>query len=198
MSLSFTLNTINDQLKPDNYQLVIKMVDLKKLVIRVCRDSQFTNTQIADQLGMTFSEFNNRLHMKNGTRFFDIQHMSALQLIVGYPFLADYFAGQFGMLVVNNPIPEEIDNVELFSIQLRADAAQGKVAQAKIDAEEDGVIDKQELKHISQQVMNSVRYTIKGFLAWAALHGVQADAIDLVANRKVEGQQVAASGPRGL
>lgn len=172
------------------------MVDLQKLVIRTCRESSFTNTQIADQLGMTFSEFNNRLHMKNGTRFFDIQHMDMLQRVVGHPFLADYFAAQFGMLVVNNPMPEQMDNVELFSIQMRADAARGVVAQAKIDAEEDGIIDRHELKHISKHVMNSVRYTLKGFLAWAALHGVQADAMELLSCRKVESHKVAARGPR--
>jgi len=172
------------------------MVDLKQLVIQTCKASSFTNTQIADQLGMTFSEFNNRLHMKNGTRFFDIQHMEILQRVVGYPFLADYFAGQFGMLVVNNPMPEQMDNVELFSIQMHADAARGVVAQAKIDAEEDGVIDRNELKHISKNVMNSVKYTLKGFLAWAALHGVQADAMELLSCRKVESHQVAARGSR--
>jgi len=172
------------------------MVDLQRLVIQTCKASSFTNTQIADQLGMTFSEFNNRLHMKNGTRFFDIQHMEILQRVVGYPFLADYFAGQFGMLVVNNPMPEQMDNVELFSIQMHADAARGVVAQAKIDAEEDGVIDRNELKHISKNVMNSVKYTLKGFLAWAALHGVQADAMELLSCRKVESHQVAARGSR--
>lgn len=172
------------------------MVDLQKLVIQTCRESSFTNTQIAEQLGMTFSEFNNRLHMKNGTRFFDIPHMDTLQRVVGHTFLADYFAAQFGMLVVKNPVPEEMDNVELFSIQMRADAACGQVAQAKIDAEEDGIIDGAELKHISRQVMNSVKYTLKGFLAWAALHGVHADAMELITSRKVESHKVAARGSR--
>lgn len=190
--------TLTDQLKPDNYQMVSEMVDLQKLVIQVCKEFSGTNTQIAEQMGVSYSEFNNRLHMKNGTLFFTLDQLARMQHVVNQPFLADYFAGQFGMLVVNNPLPEEIDNVELFSIQLRADAARGKVAQAKMDAEEDGVVDKQELKHISQQVMDSVKYTMKGFLAWAALHGVQEDAVELVSNRKVESQQVAASGSRGV
>lgn len=172
------------------------MVDLQKLVIRTCRESSFTNTQIADQLGMTFSEFNNRLHMKNGTRFFDIQHMDMLQHVVGHPFLADYFAAQFGMLVVKNPVPEEMDNVELFSIQMHADAARGLVAQAKLNAEEDGIVDRAELRHVGTQVLNYMKYTAKGFLAWAALNGVQADAMDLLTCRKVESHKVAARGPR--
>lgn len=193
-----TKRTIAQRPRPDNYQKVSEMVDLQKLVIQVCKEFSGTNAQIAEQMGVSYSEFNNRLHMKNGTLFFTLDQLARMQHVVGQPFLADYFAGQFGMLVVNNPLPEEIDNVELFSIQIRADAARGKVAQAKIDAEEDGVVDKQELKHISQQVMNSVKYTLKGFLAWAALHGVQADALELVTNRKVESQQVAAPGSRGV
>lgn len=172
------------------------MVDLQKLVIQTCRESSLTNTQIADQLGLSFGEFNNRLHMKNGTRFFDIQHMDALQRVVGYPFLADYFAAQFGMLVISNPVQEDMDNVELFNIQMRAEAARGQIAQAKIDAEEDGIVDRHELRHIARQVVSSMKYTAKGFLAWAALHGVQGDAVELMTSRKVESHQVAARGSR--
>jgi len=150
-------------------------------------------------MGISFGEFNNRLHMKNGTRFFDLQQLEVLQNIAGYPFLADHYARQFGMLLVKNPSPESVDKVELFDIQMRADAARGQVAQAKLNAEEDGIVDKKELKHVCNQVLNCVRYTMTGFIAWAALHGVQADAMDLLAYQKVESHRVAAQrGSRGL
>ncbi len=172
------------------------MVDLQKLVMQSCKEYSDKNEQIAEQMGLTISQFNNRLQMKNGTLFFSTEQLEALQHIVGHPFLADYYAAQFGMLVVKNPVPEEMDNVELFSIQMHADAARGLVAQAKLNAEEDGVVDRAELKHVGTQVMNYMKYTAKGFLAWAALHGVQADAMDLLNCRKVESHQVAARGSR--
>ena len=168
-----------------------KMVDLQKLVIQTCRSSRFTNTQIADQMGITFSEFNNRLHMKNGTKFFDLPQLEVLQNIAGHPFLADYYAGQFGMLVVKAPEPEVVDRVELFNLQARADAARGRLAQAELDAEEDGVVDKKELKHVCNQVVDYMKYTMTGFIAWAALYGVQADAVDML-TRRDEGYWVAA------
>lgn len=179
-----------------NYQKGIEMVDLQSLVIQVCGMYSGNHEQIADRMGLTICQFNNRLRTKNGTLFFSTEQLETLQRIVGHPFLADYYAAQFGMLVVKNPVPEEMDNVELFSIQMRADAARGLVAQAKLNAEEDGIVDRNELKHVGSQVLNYMRYTAKGFIAWAALHGAQADAIELLTARKVEGYQFAASSPR--
>lgn len=172
------------------------MVDLQKLVIQTCSEYNGTNTQIAELMGLSLSTFNNRLHMKNGMLFFGIEQLECLQRIVGYPFLADHYAAQFGMLVISNPVQEDMDNVELFSIQMRAEAARGQIAQAKIDAEEDGIVDRHELRHIARQVVSSMKYTAKGFLAWAALHGVQGDAVELMTSRKVESHQVAARGSR--
>ena len=167
-------------------------MDLQKLVIQVCRSMPLTHSQIAEQMGVTFSEFKNRLHMKNGTRFFDLSQLEMLQSLAGHPFLADHYAGQFGMLVVSTPEPESVDRVELFKLQALSDAARGQLAQAALNAEEDGVVDRSELKHVCNQVMTCVKYTLTGFVAWAALYGAQADAMDMLANRRVEGYRVAA------
>lgn len=172
------------------------MVELQQIVIQACKGYEGTNAQIAELMGLKYSEFNNRLHMKNGTRFFDMDQLAYMQHVVGHPFLADYFAQQFGMLVVDNPAPEQIDNVELFSIQMMAEVSRGKVAQSKLAAEEDGVIEKSELKEVARNVLGAVRYTMKGFLAWAALHGMQVEAAELMVSRKVDDQGIAAPGHR--
>jgi len=172
------------------------MVELQQIVIQACKGYEGTNAQIAELMGLKYSEFNNRLHMKNGTRFFDMDQLAYMQHVVGYPFLADYFASQFGMLVVDNPVPEEMDNVELFTIQMRAEMARGHVAQSKLEAEADGIIDKHELKSVAKNVLKSVRYTMHGFIAWAALHGMQLEAADLMISRKVDGQGIAAPDHR--
>jgi hypothetical protein len=44
--------------------------------------------------------------------------------------------------------------------------------------------------------MKSIRYTMQGVLTWAALHGMQADAADLMVGRKVDAQEIAAPGHR--
>ncbi|WP_345831649.1 hypothetical protein AAGR22_08895 [Erwinia sp. HDF1-3R] len=113
-----------------------------------------------------------------------MDQLEILQHVVGHPFLADDFAAQFGMLVVENPRPERIDNVELFTIQMRVDAAKGMIAQAKLAAEEDGILEQHELKTVARNVLKSVRHTKQSFLYWAALHGMQADAVDLMAGRR--------------
>ncbi len=172
------------------------MVELQQIVIQACKQYEGTNREIAEFMGLKYGEFNNRLHMKNGTRFFDMDQLAFMQHVVGHPFLADYFAAQFGMLVVDNPNPELVDNVDLFTLQMRADAARGLAAQGKLDAEEDGVVEYHELKSVTQSVMKSIRYTMQGVLTWAALHGMQADAADLMANRKVDAQEIAAPGHR--
>lgn len=172
------------------------MVELQQVVIQACRDYEGTNTQIAELMGLKYTEFNNRLHMKNGTRFFDMDQLAYMQHVVGHPFLADYFARQFGMLVVDNPAPEQMDNVELFSIQMRAEMARGLVAQSKLAAEEDGIIENSELREVGKNVLKTVRHTVAGFLAWASLHGMQAEAAELMVSRKVDGQGIAAPDHR--
>ncbi|MBK4723934.1 MULTISPECIES: YmfL family putative regulatory protein [Erwiniaceae] len=172
------------------------MVELQQIVIQACKGYEGTNAQIAELMGLKYSEFNNRLHMKNGTRFFDMDQLAYMQHVVGYPFLADYFASQFGMLVVDNPTPELVDNVDLLTLQMRADAARGLAAQGKLDAEEDGVVEYHELKSVTQSFMKSIRYMKQGVLMWAALHGMQAEAADLLVGRKVDAQEIAAPGHR--
>ncbi len=168
------------------------MVELQQVVIQACKRYSGTNRDIAEHMGMEYEEFNNRLRMKKGTRFFSLDQLAIMQHVVGHPFLADYFAGQFGMLVVDNPIPELVDNVDLFALQMRADAARGRAAQGKLDAEKDGVVELHELKSVMGSVMKSIRLTMQGALTWAALHGMQADAADFLASRKVDAQEIAA------
>lgn len=172
------------------------MVELQQIVIQACKRFDGTNKEIAALMGLKYGEFNNRLHMKNGTRFFDMDQLAFMQHVVGHPFLADYFAGQFGMLVVDNPMPEEMDNVEFFTIQMRTEMARGQIAQSKLAAEEDGVIEAHELKGVAKNVLKTVRHTMHGFIAWAALHGMQAEATDLLVGRKGDAQGIAAPGHR--
>jgi hypothetical protein len=54
------------------------------------------------------------------------------------------------------------------------------------------VVEYHELKSVTQSVMKSIRYTMQGVLTWAALHGMQADAADLMVGRKVDAQEIAA------
>lgn len=172
------------------------MVELQQIVIQACKGYEGTNAQIAELMGLKYSEFNNRLHMKNGTRFFDMDQLAYMQHVVGYPFLADYFAGQFGMTVIDNPTPGLVDNVDLLNLQMRADAARGLAAQGRLDAEEDGVVEYHELKTVTQSVKKLISYIKLDVLTWATLHGMQAEAINLLVGRKGDGQGIAAPDHR--
>ena len=172
------------------------MVGIKTTVKAMCKEVAGGRSAMAAGLGMNIDQFNNSLYEKKGCRFFSHCDLELMEDLSGTCLLAEYQAARKGLLTINIPVPEQMDNVELFNIQMRADAARGLVAQAKLDAEEDGIVDRAEMKHVGTQVLNYMKYTAKGLLAWAALHGVQADAMDLLTCRKVESHQVAARGPR--
>ncbi|MBK0032720.1 hypothetical protein IBT47_10550 [Erwinia sp. S43] len=172
------------------------MVDIKETVKAMCKEFAGGRSAMATALGMNIDQFNNSLYEKNKCRFFSHSDLELMEDLSGTCLLAEYQAARKGLLTISIPVPEQMDNVELFSLQMRADAARGLVAQAKLDAEEDGIVDRKEMKHVGTQVLNYMKYTAKGLLAWAALHGAQADAIELLTARKVEGYQFAASSPR--
>ncbi|MEJ4043447.1 YmfL family putative regulatory protein [Erwinia sp. SLM-02] len=172
------------------------MVDIKETVKAMCKEVAGGRSAMAAALGMNIDQFNNSLYEKNKCRFFSHSDLELMEDLSGTCLLAEYQASRRGLMTFKRPALGEIDNVDLYSSQMRADAARGQVAQAKLDAEEDGIVDRQEFKHVGGKFMEYMRHSAIGFIAWSSLFGFQSDAIELINSRKVEGYQFAASSPR--
>lgn len=99
-------------------------------------------------LGMSMTEFNNNLYEKNGCRFFEVTELEAMEDISNTSLVADYFAKRRGALLVDRPLLEDLDRVDLFSRAMRTSAARGQVDQIIAQALEDGVIEKHEAEEI--------------------------------------------------
>lgn len=96
------------------------------------------------------------------------------------------------------PTAESLDNVELYSIEMKAAAASGELANAKMAAAADGVIDSSERKTLSELFSKKLRHQIHGFLGFMALYGVgvsdQAIDVFVSTGRKGDARECAAPG----
>lgn len=123
-----------------------------------------------------------------------------MQSLSNSSYLAEYFAGRCGKWLVDVPTAESLDNVELYSIEMKAAAAAGELANAKMAAAADGVIDVAERKTLSDLFSKKLRHQIHGFLGFMALYGVAASdqAVDVFVSTGRKGDapsvQLEASG----
>ncbi len=117
---------------------------LKQVVKDMCRSYPGGRSAMAGALGMSETCFNNNLYEKNGCRFFEISELEAMEDISDTNLLAEYHANRRGLLLVDIPVFEELDQVELFSKSIRTAAHRGHVDQIIQRSLEDGVIDKKE------------------------------------------------------
>ncbi|UAN52192.1 hypothetical protein KGP26_07465 [Serratia sp. JSRIV002] len=122
--------------------------NLKDVVKGMCKAVAGGRSAMAGALGMTDTTFTNNLYEKNGCRFFEISELEAMEDISGTNLLTEYFARRRGLLVVEIPVFEELDQVELFSKSIRTAARRGHVDQIIQESLSDGVIDEKEADEI--------------------------------------------------
>ena len=182
-----------------NYQREINMVDSINTAIRLmCRAHKHGRLGMASDLGMTIDQFHNHLYQKCGSRFFTLAELERMEDLSGSCYLAEYQANRKGKWLVDVPTAESLDNVELYSIEMKAAAASGELANAKMAAAADGVIDSSERKTLSELFSKKLRHQIHGFLGFMALYGVgvsdQAIDVFVSTGRKGDARECAAPG----
>lgn len=149
------------------------MVDSINTAIRLmCKAHKHGRLGMASDLGMTIDQFHNHLYQKCGSRFFTLAELERMEDLSGSCYLAEYQANRKGKWLVDVPTAESLDNVELYSIEMKAAAASGELANAKMAAAADGVIDSSERKTLSELFSKKLRHQIHGFLGFMALYGV--------------------------
>ncbi|HFK4066143.1 TPA: YmfL family putative regulatory protein [Kluyvera ascorbata] len=149
------------------------MVDSINTAIRLmCKSHKHGRLGMASDLGMTIDQFHNHLYQKCGSRFFTVAELEQMQSLSNSSYLAEYFAGRCGKWLVDVPKADNIDNVDLFDIEMQATVAAGELASAKMAAVADGVIDTSESKTLSDLFSKKLRHQIRGFLGFMALYGV--------------------------
>lgn len=121
---------------------------LKEVVKAMCKAYPGGREAMAGALGMSVTQFNNNLYEKNGCRFFEVTELEAMEDISNTALVADYFAKRRGALLVERPLLEDLDRVDLFSRAMRTSAARGQVDQIIEEALDDGVIEKHEAEEI--------------------------------------------------
>lgn len=146
------------------------MVDIKTTVKAMC--AAIGGQQVmAERLGMGYQVFRNHLDQKCGSRFFTLVELEQMEDLSGTCLLAEHAASRKGKLLVDIPLLDALDNVELYHLSTQADAARGELAAAQI-AVTGGDIRYSEGKRLWGLFRKSLRYQVHGFLAFLVLNGV--------------------------
>lgn len=124
------------------------MVDIKQTVKAMCKAIPGGRSAMAGGLGMSLVQFNNNLYEKNGCRFFEHHELEAMEDLSCTNLLTEYYARRRGLLLVESPMLDELDQVELFAKSIRTAAHRGHVDQVIQESLEDGVITSEEAEEI--------------------------------------------------
>lgn len=172
------------------------MVDnINSAITAMCKAYPSGRVGMAKALRMSIDQFHNHMYQKVGSRFFTLAELELMEDLSGTAFFAEYSANRRGRLLVDVPVPESLDNVDLFHHEMQSNAEKGKLDLAKYAALEDGVIDSGEKKTLSKLFYSSIRHQIHGFMGLMALYGVSDGSVDLfVASRKDDARECAAPG----
>ncbi|MDO6707957.1 YmfL family putative regulatory protein [Photobacterium sp. 1_MG-2023] len=126
------------------------MVNKKEMVTKSIQDVTGGREAVAAMLGMSVDSFNNHLYEKKGSRFFTVDELALIASLDNTPYIAEFFAMQTGHLVVEMPNVSDLDNVELFELQLKLNGVKGLLDKTISEALVDGKIDKVERKAITE------------------------------------------------
>lgn len=149
------------------------MVDIKTTIKAMCA-AVGGQRMMSARLKMTHEKFRNHFDQKCGSRFFSLEEIERMEDESGTSFFAEYAADRVGKLLVDIPVPERLDNVELHLLNIQADAARGELAAAQIGISDDVVLSSQESGRLWQLLRKSMRCQIHGLAAFIALHGAAA------------------------
>ncbi|XES82796.1 YmfL family putative regulatory protein [Franconibacter pulveris] len=156
------------------------MVDsIKAAISAMCKAHPAGRLGMAADLGMSIDTFHNHLYEKCGSRFFTLKELERMEDLSGVSMFAEYAAARVGKLLVDVLQPENIDNVDLYALDMQANAAKGQLAQAQIEAAADGVIDRHESKKLMNLLKKTVRHQIQGVMGFMALYSVSDQAVEV-------------------
>lgn len=102
----------------------------------------------SDLLGMKQKKFENHAYENNKSRPLTAEQLYLLELVTGTTHFAEYVASMYGGMFVPVPKPDTLDNLELYTLGVQADAKRGMVDQIIAQALEDGEIDEAETEAI--------------------------------------------------
>ncbi|NAW60110.1 MULTISPECIES: YmfL family putative regulatory protein [unclassified Vibrio] len=124
------------------------MVNKKEMVNRTIAGVTGGKEAVAAVLGMSVDSFNNHLYEKKGSRFFSVDELVEMADLTESTYVAEYFAERVGHMVIEKPIPAELDNVDMFDCHLQLNAVKGVLDKTINEAKSDGVFDARERKVI--------------------------------------------------
>ncbi|WP_165311016.1 YmfL family putative regulatory protein [Vibrio ziniensis] len=111
---------------------------------------QGTRGTVAANLGYSYDQYNNRLKMNKGTKFFSLEELVDIVDFTQSPCIAAFFADRAGFMVVEKPLLGKLDNVDMFDCHLHLNAVKGLLDKTIEEAKADGVFDEKERKDIAQ------------------------------------------------
>lgn len=147
------------------------MVDIKTTIKEMCRAYPGGQKAMAVQLGMTYDAFRNHLDQKCASRFFTLAEIERMEDLSGTKLFAEYSSARVGNATFEVPLPEQIDNVELYDYAQRNAIASGELAKAQREAASDGVICADEFSDLASLFMASVGCLAMHFYAHSVLYG---------------------------
>lgn len=130
------------------------------------------------RLGVDLKRFDNQLYENAGHRPLSDEQVRQLELVAGTTLLPDYIAGLY--TGVFSPLPEgtELENLDLYSLSLATDVAEGKVDQIIAKALDDGRIQEHEIADI-----------IAAHRAHIAARQVEVDSVLALHSKQAGGEQ---------
>lgn len=99
-------------------------------------------------LGLDIKKFDNQAYGSAGHRPLEDHQLCMLEQVLETTFLPDYICGMYGGVFVPMPSAEILDNLDLYTLALRADVKDGQLNQLITRALEDGEIDEGEIAEI--------------------------------------------------
>ncbi|MGY0155245.1 YmfL family putative regulatory protein [Edwardsiella tarda] len=147
------------------------MVDIKTTIKEMCKAYPGGQKTMAAQLGMTYDAFRNHLDQKCASRFFTLAEIELMEDLSGTKLFAEYSSARVGNATFEVPVPEQIDNVELYDYAQRKSIANGELAKAQREAASDGVICADEFADLASLFMASVGCFAMHFYAHSVLYG---------------------------
>ena len=124
---------------------------------------QGTRGTVAAKLGYSYDQYNNRLKMNKGSKFFSLEELVDIVDFTQSPCIAAFFADRAGFMVVERPQLAELDSVDMFDCHLHLNAVKGLLDKTIDEARADGVFDAKERKAISE-LKNEYQATFEAFM----------------------------------
>lgn len=142
---------------------------MKRTIIEMIEKCQGGKSAVAGFLGLSERSFNNRLYQTKGQRFTD-EELIAIELEYGVSDWSDEINRRLGKVSFNVPNLDELDSVELSTLQLRELAARGLLFNQLQESLADGVITSVEENAVRKLLHHSQSATSKAIESTIALY----------------------------